>query len=103
MSLDHGILNVPLTKRGNFHKELDAHLASEKRKKEDAFFLAKEAKRAAREQVLQMFSRIDKDMLKHEANKRNMKATELKRIVKDLCNDHPARAIKVMELLTVQI
>lgn len=31
MALDHGMLNVPLSKRGNFHKELDDHLANEKK------------------------------------------------------------------------
>ncbi|MGS3331659.1 hypothetical protein ACB374_15195 [Serratia marcescens] len=52
MPLDHGILNLPLSKRGNFHKELDDHLKEEKQRKAREIFDAKaefeEAKRVAK-------------------------------------------------------
>ncbi len=98
MSLDHGMLNVPLHMRGNFHKELDDHLEAEaKRKKrvtQDAVFLNAEA----RKEAWKLFALIDKDLLKKHAQKRDMKPSELKEVVRSMCNDRPRAALKVLEL-----
>lgn len=98
MALDHGILNTPLNKRGNFHKELDDHLAAEaKRKKratQDAVFLNAEA----RKEAWKLFALIDKDLLKQHAKKRYMRPNELKEVIRSMCNDKPRAALKVLEL-----
>lgn len=103
MALDHGILNTPLNKRGNFHKELDDHLAAEaKRKKkatQDAIFLNEQA----RKEAWRLFKLIDKNLLKHHAQKRDMRPSELKEVVRSMCNDRPKAALKVItELFTAR-
>lgn len=98
MSLDHGVLNIPLSKRGNFHKELDEHLQAESRRKArqhaDATFLHGEA----RKEALRQFELIDPALLGLHADKRSMKPAALKSIVRDLCLDRPTAALKVLKL-----
>ena len=76
MSLDHGMLNVPLDKRGNFHKELDEHLAAEKRRKEDELFVRKTAFNDAKSQAQHLYLKLDNDLVKAEAKRRGMKISE---------------------------
>ena len=98
MALDHGMLNLPLDKRGNFHKELDDHLKSEQKKKKAAFDAAKASNEEARKEAWRQYKLIDEVLLFAEANKRGMKSRELREIVHSLCNDRPRAALKVLEL-----
>ncbi|CFQ78251.1 MULTISPECIES: hypothetical protein [Yersinia] len=102
MALDHGILNLPLTKRGNsdFHKELDAHLKSEKRIAADKRFVAASNFNANKAAALEAFNRISDTLLKAEAKKRGVRARSLKKIIRETCSDNPVKAIKILELLT---
>ncbi|ELI8098298.1 hypothetical protein RSG06_002218 [Yersinia enterocolitica] len=100
MALDHGILNTPLNKRGNFHKELDDHLAAELKRKKKAAQDAKFLNEEARKEAWRRFALIDKDQLKHHADKRDMRPNELKEVVRSMCNDRPRAALKVLELFT---
>ncbi|MGQ3903009.1 hypothetical protein [Mixta calida] len=92
MSLDHGMLNVPLDKRGNFHKELDEHLAAEKRRKEDAFFARKAAFNDAKSQAQHLYLQLDNDMVKAEAKRRGMKLSEFREVLKDIRDFKPKQA-----------
>jgi len=98
MSLDHGILNLPLSRRGNFHKELDAHLQAEARRKKQAFADAKFLHKEAREKALSLFALIEEDRLSHHASKRGMTPKALKTLLRELCCDKPATALKVLEI-----
>jgi len=98
MALDHGMLNVPLSKRGNFHKELDEFISSQKPLASENHFISLEANRKARGLAIEGFKQIDADLLKAEAAKRGIKASELKRVLKDLCSDRPQRALQVIPL-----
>lgn len=98
MALDHGILNTPLNKRGNFHKELDDHLAAEAKRKKKEFQDAKFLNDQARNEAWRLFKLIDNDLLKHHAKKREMQPRELKEVVRSMCNDRPRAALKVLEL-----
>lgn len=102
MALDHGILNLPITKRGNgdFHKELDAHLKSEKRIAADKRFVAASNFKANKAAALEAFNHINAALLKAEAKKRGVKAISLKKIIRETCSDKPVRALKILELLT---
>lgn len=101
MPLDHGVLNVPLNKRGNFHKELDEHLEAERRRQkqehQDAKVLHAEAKLEAR----RLFTLIDNELLKHHAEKRNISPAELIDVVRSMCNDRPQAAVKVIRELLI--
>lgn len=100
MSLDHGVINVPLSKRGNFHKELESHLANEANNKRHDHYAAIAAKNSNREAAMAVFKTIDADLLKAQAARLGMKPVELKKIVRETCSDSPLKAIKMMECLT---
>ncbi|MCK6836266.1 hypothetical protein L8S32_05255 [Enterobacter asburiae] len=98
MALDHGVLNLPLSKRGNFHKELDEHLASQKKERKSAFDAAKASNEEARKEAWRLYKLIDEVLLSAEAQRRGMKLRELREVVRSLCNDRPRAALKVLEL-----
>lgn len=101
MALDHGILNVPLNKRGNFHKELDDHLEAEAKRKRKAAQDAKFLNEEARAEAWRLFSLIDKDLIKQQASKRNMRVSELKEVIRSMCNDRPRATLKVINDLFI--
>jgi hypothetical protein len=92
MALDHGLLNVPLDKRGNFHKELDDHLATEKRRKEDKIFLRKTAFNDAKSLAKHLYLRLDTDLIRAEAQRRNMKLSEFRKVLQEIRDDKPKLA-----------
>lgn len=92
MALDHGLLNVPLAKRGNFHKELDDHLAAEQRRKSDALFLRKTAFNDAHSKAQHLYLMLDTDLIRAEAKRRGMKLTELREVLKSIRDSQPKRA-----------
>lgn len=92
MALDHGMLNVPLDKRGNFHKELDDHLAAERRRKEDELFVRKTAFNDAKSQAQHLYLRLDNELVKAEARRRGMKLSEFREVLKDIRDFRPKQA-----------
>ncbi|MDU5783406.1 MAG: hypothetical protein E6Z83_21810 [Pantoea sp.] len=92
MALDHGMLNVPLDKRGNFHKELDDHLAAEKRRREDEAFVRKTAFNDAKSQAQHLYLKLDNDLVRAEAKRRGMKLSEFREILKDIRDFRPKQA-----------
>lgn len=98
MALDHGMLNVPLDKRGNFQKELDDHLASEDKRKKKEFQDAKFLNEQARKEAWRLYGLIDEALLSAEAQRRGMKMRELREVIRSLCNDRPRAALKVLEM-----
>ncbi len=98
MALDHGMLNVPLDKRGNFHKELDEHLSAEQARKKKEFQDAKFLNQEARKEAWKRYEQIDEALLFAEANRRGMKMRELREVIRSLCNDRPRAALKVLEM-----
>lgn len=92
MALDHGVLNVALDKRGNFHKELDENLAAEKRRKEDELFVRKTAFNDAKSQAQHLYLKLDNDLVKAEAKRRGMKLSEFREVLKDIRDFRPKQA-----------
>lgn len=92
MALDHGMLNVPLDKRANFHKELDEHLAAEKRRKEDELFVRKTAFNDAKSQAQHLYLKLDSGLIKAEAKRRGMKLSEFREVLKDIRDFKPKQA-----------
>lgn len=101
MSLDHGILNVPLEKRGNFHRELDDHLAAEKRRKEDALFLRKCSFEEAKTEAKRLFPLMDKALIRLEAKRRGMKLSEFNEVLRDIRDFKPRQAPQVFAMFIV--
>lgn len=101
MALDHGVLNIPLENRGNFHKELDDHLAAEKRRKEDALFLCKCSFEEARAEAKRLFPLMNKTLIKAEAKRRGMKLSEFNEVLRDIRDFKPRKAPQVFAIFIV--
>jgi hypothetical protein len=97
MTLNHGILNIPLHKRGNFHKELDDYLASEVRRKHQEFNERKASFESAKEEAKRMYELMDKDLVRAEAKRRCMKLTEFREVLKDIRDFKPKQAFVVFQ------
>ncbi|MBD2798339.1 hypothetical protein ID856_17805, partial [Xenorhabdus sp. 18] len=72
MTLDHGVLNVPLHKRGNIDREIDKWKetqAAEKRKRMDEINYQREQERKEAERL---FKLVDKKLMKDEAKRVGM-------------------------------
>lgn len=99
--MDHGVLNVPLHKRGNFHRELDDHLAAEKRRKEDELFLRKCRFEEAKAEAKRLFPLMDKALIKTEAKRRGMKLSEFNEVLRDIRDFKPSQAPQVFAMFIV--
>ena len=58
MSLDHGVLNVPLSKRGNIDAQIDRHMAAQRRESEA---IARETRKAfaeAKAEAIELIGRL---------------------------------------------
>ncbi|MEY0214911.1 hypothetical protein AB7W58_10140 [Providencia rettgeri] len=94
--LDHGILNVPLSKRGNIDTQIDKYKAEQA-----AIKKAKEEEEQAeftynKEIAKELWNQVDKDLIKQDAKKRGVKFSELRDILHDFVKWQPHKAIKVL-------
>lgn len=96
MSLDHGILNLPLAKRGDIDRQLDAHKANQakqaaaKRKADAAAH--REAKVAAKAALAELVT--DADVLNEKAAKLGITRKQLIAELTDWAKWQPARVIR---------
>lgn len=94
--LDHGILNVPLSKRENIDTQIDKYKAEQlaaKKAKEKAI---KAEFNANKEMAKELWSKVDKDLIKQDAKKRGVKFSELRDVLHDFVKWQPNKAIKVL-------
>lgn len=94
--LDHGILNVPLSKRGNIDTPLDKYKAEQAILEKDKSDLAKSAFVDNKEIAQELWSKVDKELIKLDARRRGMKFSELRDILHELVKWQPKKAIKVL-------
>ncbi|HEI6883724.1 TPA: hypothetical protein SK268_001060 [Yersinia enterocolitica] len=102
MALDHGILNLPLNKRGggDFHKELDAYLANEKAKKAEAHRANTASFNERKTAALEAFKHISDDLVKQHAKRLGIRPASLRKNVREECSLSPNRAITAIKALT---
>lgn len=103
MALDHGILNLPLNKRGgkDIHTEIAEYKAQQQAEKSEARWIAKDAYKTNKAAALEAIKNVDSELLKAQAEKRNMKPRELMKILKEMCSDKPKIALKVINDLFI--
>ena len=101
MALDHGILNIPLKKRGgkDIHTEIAEYNAQQREERSETRWLAKEIYKTDKAAALEAINNVNRDLLKAQAEKRGMKPRELLKLLKDMCNDKPKSALKVINEL----
>ncbi|UAN49176.1 hypothetical protein KGP26_15350 [Serratia sp. JSRIV002] len=102
MSLDHGLLNLPLNKRGggDFHKELDAYLADQKAMRAEAHkanTLSFNERKAA---ALEAFKQISDELVEQHAKRLGIRAASLRKNVREDCSVNPNRAMAAIKALT---
>ncbi|ALX96090.1 hypothetical protein AV650_22230 [Serratia fonticola] len=102
MALDHGILNLPLNKRGgvDFHKELDVYLAEEKAKKAEAHRANTASFNERKAEALEALNHISDELLKAAAKKQGMRAASLRKIIREECAINPRRAMLIIQSIT---
>ena len=96
-ALDHGILNVPLAKRGNINAQIDKYkaeqLAAAKFARANASFIAKELKATAKPLLAEIIA--TPSLLETKAAKMNTTKKELLAILNEWAKWQPAKLIKL--------
>lgn len=90
--LDHGILNVPLSKRGDIDKQLDIYkseLATNEKNRRKQF---QEDKLKAKE----LWQQVNKEEIKRVAKLKGVKYSTLKNILDGYVKWEPSLAIKIL-------
>lgn len=103
MALDHGILNLPLNKRGgkNIHAEIAEYNAQQRAEKLEAQWVAKDSYNTNKAAALEAIKSVNTELLKAQADKRGMKPKEVLKLLKEMCNDKPKAALKVINDLFI--
>ncbi|MTC29187.1 hypothetical protein [Providencia alcalifaciens] len=94
--LDHGILNVPLSKRGNIDAQIDKYKAEQAAIKKTGSKAAKAIFNDNKEIAKELWNKVDKDLIKQDAKKRGVKFSELRDVLHDFVKWQPHKAIKVL-------
>ncbi|WP_261288345.1 hypothetical protein [Serratia fonticola] len=102
MTLDHGLLNLPLNKRGggDFHKELDAYIAAEKARKAEAYRANTISFNERKAAALEALKHISGDLLKLHAKRLGIRPASLRKNVREDCSANPNRAMAAIKALT---
>lgn len=94
---DHGILNIPLDKRGNIDAQLDAYKAQQSRcARAKAKADAAETK-AQREQAKALVSTADSEMIARVATKSGTTPAQVRARLKSDAHWNPAFVIRVLD------
>lgn len=94
--LDHGILNVPLSKRGNIDAEIDRHKKQQAAEKADQAACRRMDFASDKARAKEMWARVDFDKIKAEAKRRGVKYSHLKQLIDGLVKWQPHKALIVL-------
>ena len=102
MALDHGILNLPLNKRGgvDFHKELDAFLVGQKAMRAEAHKARVASFNERKAAALEAFSHISDELVKQHAKRLGIRSASLRKNVREDCSINPNLAMAAIKALT---
>lgn len=96
--LDHGILNVPLSKRGNIDTQLDKYKAEQAAVKKNKMDVIKADFKDDKAVAKELWSQVDKALIKAWAKKRGVLFSEVKETLDELVKWQPKKAIKVLPM-----
>lgn len=97
--LDHGVLNVPLAKRGNIDSQIDQYKAEQSKLLKDQSEIRKNEHKAAQNQAKPLFEALTAEHINTYANKAGINAANAKSELKSMAYWQPQKAIKVFEAL----
>lgn len=102
MALDHGLLNLPLNKRGgvDFHKELDAFLVGQKAMRAEAHKANVASFNERKAAALEALNHISDELVKQHAKRLGIRPASLRKNVREDCSINPNRAMAAIKALT---
>ncbi len=99
LPLDHGELNVPLSKRGNIDKQIDQFKAEQSKLEKEKNDIKKMDHLDDQKIAKPVFESLTKDDFQNYANRTGIKLSEAKSELKSMSHWQPKKAIKVFEAL----
>ncbi|MEX9792207.1 hypothetical protein [Morganella morganii] len=96
--LDHGILNVPLCKRGNIDSEIDQYKKQQAAEKADAIVVRNSDFRSDKEHAKALWAQVDRNLIKAHAKQCGMKFSELRDTLDGYVKWSPKKAIQVLPM-----
>lgn len=97
--LDHGALNVPLSKRGNIDAQLDQYKKEQAALENEQREIKKSNHADAQATAKPMFDTLSAAQIKIYANKAGIRPSEAKKELKSMAHWQPKKAVKVFEAL----
>ncbi|CDH00540.1 hypothetical protein [Xenorhabdus bovienii] len=98
MALDHGVLNIPLHKRGNIDREIDKWKAEQAALQKERVQLAKCELKDNKAEAKRLWALADQALIKADAKRRGIRYTELRDILDGFVKWEPKKAIKVLPI-----
>lgn len=100
--LDHGILNIPLSKRGNIDNQIDAYKAQKAKEEKQERDLIKKERAALKAEAKELYNSLTREQLQKVAKHKNVKLSELRTTLKAFCDIAPKRAkIAIQEVINI--
>lgn len=99
LPLDHGVLNLPLSKRGNIDKQIDQYKVEQSKLEKEKNDLKKMDHLDDQKIAKPAFESLTKDDFQNYANRAGIKLSEAKSELKSMAHWQPKKAIKVFDAL----
>ncbi|EMJ9777268.1 hypothetical protein [Morganella morganii] len=96
--LDHGILNVPLSKRGNIDSEIDRYKKQQAAEKEDEIAVRNSDFKSDKEHAKALWAQVNRDLIKAHAKQRGIGFSELRDTLDGYVKWSPKKAIQVLPM-----
>ena len=94
MSLDHGILNIPLAKRGDIDSQIDKYKANKAREEKTARRAASKLLAAQRLEAKRILDAMTPERVAELAAKTKSTTSSVRRMLKSVAYFEPAKFIK---------
>lgn len=94
--LDHGVLNVPLSKRGNLDRQIDAHKAAALREQEAVAREARKAFDEARREALGLIDRMSDEHVIRLAGKLRCPARSVRKRLRSQAGLNPTLVVRAL-------
>lgn len=99
LPLDHGVLNVPLSKRGNIDKQIDQYKAEQSKLAKEKNYLKKMDHLDDQKIAKPAFESLTMDDFQNYANRAGIKLSEAKSELKSMSHWQPKKAIEIFDAL----
>ncbi len=96
MALDHGVLNVPLRKRGNLDRQIDRSLADQRREREAQAKAARRQFTADWQEALGLIDRMTDEHVARLAEKSGRQKRSVRKWLREQAGINPQLVVKAL-------